>query len=435
MKEHKAPPLILSPGNMKKLIGITYLFIATLAPAQNITTRQYQEDFEYFWTTIHDNYCYWNKKQTDWEKVKTIYKPLVDTITNKNSFIDVLEKVFYELYDHHASLNTNTAESERLVPSGTDIWAEYVNGKPTIIEVRTGSGAQKAGIRAGTELKGCNNIPIQKAIETFFPRCLKSPDDEAKNYALRLLLAGNHSGTRKITVLKHGQQQDVHPDEPVNLLETKNEKPEIESKILKENVGYILINNSLGDNALIHLFDSVLTKLKDTRALILDLRNTPGGGNTAVARSILGRFIAQEGFYQKHELASEEKETGIKRSWIEIVSPRKPVYEKPLVVLVDHWTGSVGEGIAIGFDALKRATIIGTKMAQLNGAVYSFTMPNTGIGFSFPAEKLYHVNGTPRENFHPNVEIDLSREKNDNDPILEKGVKYISDHPVGKKLK
>jgi len=267
------------------------------------------------------------------------------------------------------------------------------------------------------------------------PKCLKSYDNEAKNYALRLLLAGNHSGSRKITVSGHGQQQDFHPDEPVNLLETKNEKPEIESKILKENVGYILINNSLGDNALIHLFDSVLTKLKDTKALILDLRNTPGGGNTAVARSILGRFIAQEGFYQKHELTSEEKETGIKRSWIEIVSPRKPVYEKPLVVLVDHWTGSVGEGIAIGFDALKRATIIGTKMAQLNGAVYSFTMPNTGIGFSFPAEKLYHVNGTPRENFHPNVEIDLSREKNDNDPILEKGVEYISDHPVGKKLK
>src|SRR4030095_9318202 len=376
MKEHKAPPLILSPGNMKKLIGIIYLLFSILAPAQNTTTRQYQEDFEYFWTTIHDNYCYWDKRQTDWEKVKTIYKPLVDTITNENSFIAVLENVFYELYDHHASLNTNRAESERLVPSGTDIWAEYVNGKPTIMEVRAGSGAQKAGIRAGMELTGCNNIPIQKAIETFLPRCLRSPDDEAKNCALRLLLAGNHSGSRKITVSEHGQQQDVHPDEPVNLLETKNEKPEIESKILKENVGDILINNSLGATALIHLFDSVLTRLKDTRALILDLRNTPGGGNTAVARSILGRFITQEGFYQKHELTSEEKETGIKRSWIEIVSPRTPVYEKPLVVLVDHWTGSVGEGIAIGFDALKRATIIGTRMAGLNGAVYSFRMPN-----------------------------------------------------------
>ncbi len=43
---------------------------------------------------------------------------------------------------------------------------------------------------------------------------------------------------------------------------------------------------------------------------------------------------------------------------MEIVSPKKPAYTKPLVVLVNHWTGSVGEGIAKGFDALKRATII-----------------------------------------------------------------------------
>src|SRR5437762_4517162 len=54
------------------------------------------------------------------------------------------------------------------------------------MEVRAGSGAQKVGIRAGMELIGCNNIPTQKAIETFLPGCLNSPDDEAKNYALRM---------------------------------------------------------------------------------------------------------------------------------------------------------------------------------------------------------------------------------------------------------
>ena len=37
----------------------------------------------------------------------------------------------------------------------------------------------------------------------------------------------------------------------------------------------------------------------------------------------------------------------------------------PVVVLVDHWTGSMGEGIAIGMDGLKRATIVGTEMAGL----------------------------------------------------------------------
>ncbi len=60
------------------------------------------------------------------------------------------------------------------------------------------------------------------------------------------------------------------------------------------------------NNNIISVFDSVLAKLKNTKALILDLRETPGGGNITVARSILGRFIFKEGFYQNHELSAEE---------------------------------------------------------------------------------------------------------------------------------
>jgi C-terminal processing protease CtpA/Prc len=156
---------------------------------------------------------------------------------------------------------------------------------------------------------------------------------------------------------------------------------------------------------------------------VLDLRETASGGNTTVARSIIGHFISKEGFYQKHELVAEQTQYGVKRSWVEIVSPKKPLYSKPLVLLVDHWTGSVGEGITIGFDAFKRAKIIGTEMARLNGAVYSYKMPNTGIGFSFPVEKLYHVNGVPRERFVPQVKVDMQRAGDD--PILLRALEYL----------
>jgi carboxyl-terminal processing protease len=412
---------------MRKLVALSiHLLVSIALFAQNISNQQFREDFNYFWTTIRDNYCYWDKKQTDWEKVKIIYQPLIDSVSSKQAFIGILERAFYEIYDHHASLNTNTPQSQRLVPSGADIWAEYIDKRPTIVEVKQGSGADKAGMRMGMRLESINNEPVEKAIQNFLPKSLKQPDVNAKNYALRLLLAGTHSENRKIMVDYQNQKSDFYPDQPLNLLEKSNDNPEIQSKVLQGNIGYILINNSLGDNHLIQLFDSVLTELSSTRALILDLRNTPSGGNTSVARAMLGRFISKEGFFQKHELTAEEGETGIKRSWIEIVSPRKPIYKNPLLVLVDHWTGSVGEGIAIGFDALKRATIFGTKMARLNGAVYSFQMPNTKIGFTFPAEKLFHANGIPREDFVPAVQVDLSRKRNGEDYILEEALKYIS---------
>ena len=71
-------------------------------------------------------------------------------------------------------------------------------------------------------------------------------------------------------------------------------------------------------------------------------------------------------------------------------------------------------------------------MAGLNGAIYSFTMPNTTVGFSFPAEKLFHVDGTPRENFKPVVEVDLSKRKDNEDYILQQGLKYISEPLIQK---
>lgn len=410
---------------MKRLIIIGGLVICSFARAQENKLGSYRKDFDYFWTTIRDNYSYWDKVQTDWDKVKSIYNAQIDTVHSRNSFVLLLEKLFYELYDHHASLNTNTAESQRLVPSGSDIWAEYINGHPVILEVKKGSGAEKAGIKPGMQVIAFNDINVSQAIKPFLPRSLKKPDIEASNYALRVLLAGRHDTNRKIRLEEKGIAIDYFPDDPVNLLEQPKDQELVDGKILSGNIGYIIFNNSLGDNDVIHVFDSLLIKFKNTRALILDLRETPGGGNTTVARAIMGHFIDKEAFYQKHELPGEEREFGIKRSWMEIVSPVNPLYTKKLVILVNHWTGSIAEGITIGFDALKKGTIIGTQMAGLKGAVYSFQMPATGIFFSFPAEKLFTTKGKPRENFKPHILIDISRQKPGEDLVLERAIKFL----------
>lgn len=394
----------LTANMIRLLLLILCVTFSFIVHGQALTPQQYREDFDYLWQTIKDNYCYWDKKATDWERVKTLYAPAADTITSHGSFVGLLERVLYELYDHHASLNTNTRESQRLVPSGADSWAEYINGKPLVTDVRKDYGAWKAGLRAGMELLAFNDQPIDKAILPFAPKALKKRDPEASNYALRVLLAGRHSDRRKITVRDKGALRHFYPDAE-GAINQYTYQGDIESKVLEGGVGYIRINNRLWDNALISLFDSVLQTMRNTRALVLDMRETPSGGNTTVARAIIGRFITKEGFYQVHELTAEERRYGIKRSWQEIVSPRKDPYTRPLVVLANHWTGSVGEGIAIGFDALRRATVIGTRMAGLNGAIYSYQMPHTKIGFSFPVEKLFHVNGVPREDYTPPVAV------------------------------
>jgi C-terminal processing protease CtpA/Prc len=162
--------------------------------------------------------------------------------------------------------------------------------------------------------------------------------------------------------------------------------------------------------------------------LIVDLRNTASGGNSSVDRGILGRFVERELPYQKHVLPSEERETNVRRSWLELVSPRGEfVYSRPVAVLVDHWTGSMGEGLAIGFDAIRPGTVVGTAMAGLVGATYHITLPRTGIGVNIPAERLYHVNGAPRETFQPAVLVDVARAESGQDPFMAAALRVLAN--------
>jgi len=72
---------------------------------------------------------------------------------------------------------------------------------------------------------------------------------------------------------------------------------------------------------------------------------------------------------------------------------------------------------------MKRATLVGTEMAGLNGALQTVELPNTKIRFSFPFEKIFHINGQPRENFKPSI---LVREFDfQNDQILKVGIKEL----------
>jgi C-terminal processing protease CtpA/Prc len=412
-----------------RIFFLPILFAAnSLLHAQKLSTKEYKEDFAYFWNTLREDYAYFDKKQTNWDAVKVYYERGLDTIKSNGDFTFFLEAVFRELYDDHASLNTNTPYSRRLVPSGTDVWAAFVKGKPLIIDVRKGFGAEKVGITPGMEVVAINDMAVEQAIAPFLPKVLKKENPEARNYALRVALAGDHKQPRKFTLQLNGKIADYYPDVPQMLLENI-QYPSLLTSSIDKGIGYIKINNSLYNNELIPAFDSVMATLTHTKALILDMRETPSGGNTTVARAILSWFINKEQFYQKHELPAEERAYGVKRSWVEMVSPRKgKYYSQPLVVLGDHWTGSVGEGITIAFDGLKRATVIGTRLAGLNGATYSYQLPNTKIGFSFPVEKLYHINGTPRELYTPTIEMDFTHisGNSSSDPLYEKALLFLN---------
>ncbi|MCP1253028.1 S41 family peptidase [Elizabethkingia sp. S0634] len=379
---------------IKRILLFGFLFSLNTIWSQT----KYQKDFNEFWNDIDQKYAYLNEQQINWQKVKEIYSPKVAEINNTYAFVQFLEKVLNELHNGHSSLNTNLDISNKLVPSGQDIYVEKEQNKYIIADVRKGSGAEKSGLKAGMEVSLFNGKNIDDQVKQFLPKYTDQHTPVMYQYALDMLFAGTHNVKREIAIAGKGKSVNFYPD---NFIAQSGNKQLLESKILNKKTAYLKVNNSLGDNNLILTFDKALDSLLNYKNVIIDLTETPSGGNTTVARAIMGRFTDKMLPYQVHEFDEAKYQT--KRHWVEYIVPRGKTYKGKLYILVGHWTGSMGEGMAIGFDGMKRAKIMGTKMAGLIGAISGFQMTETKIGYQFPTERLYHVNGTPREDFVPGI--------------------------------
>ena len=353
-------------------------------------------DFDAFCRFVGDEYAYFDVKKTDWPAVCAASRPAAADAATRASFVTVLEGALGALYDAHAHLGTSTRSSPRLVPTDTDLFATWHDERAVLVDVRARSAGWAAGLRPGMEVVEIDGRPVAVAIDALVPKHLVADDPDARAWALQVALAGRQDGDPvRLVVADAGRQRRVdfvprreRPDHPLSV-----------SRI--DDVGIVEVHNALGDFATVAAFDAALDALDGIVALVLDLRDTPSGGNTAVGRGLMSRLVAHEAAYQRHERVADARATGVRRVWIEQVEPRGRTFDRPVVVLVGHWTGSMGEGIAIGLDAARDAPVVGRSMAGLSGALDEIRLPLSRIVVRVPAEKLSHVDGTPRERFVP----------------------------------
>lgn len=393
-----------------KIIFCAFLFTSfnTTSMAQGhkrISKKKAIDDFLFVWNQIKSQYAYFDIKQVDWEQVKIKYIKELQKVHLKRDVLKILERLTYELYDDHINLNANLPESYRIVPSGLLIWAEWIEDEVIISEIKRPFPIDNILLKEGMKILAINGKDVKEATDIFWGDSLLNHIPEARNWAIRKMIAGKFNEPVRLSLTDRGEIIDIL----INYDFKKHKDEQLAIKqILEDSIGYIRINNSLGEYKLIGIFDSLLNSLKHTKGLIIDLRDTPSGGNTTVAKGILGRFVDNEYTYQKYLYPNDLSQYKIKTGSFDIVFPRGEFkYDKPLVILTGHWTGSMGEGLAIGFDAIKGGVVIGTKSSGLLGSVDDFTIPNLKINISFPTQKTFHVNGTPRESFIPSSEVDL----------------------------
>ena len=316
---------------------------------------------------------------------------------DRDSLLHYAEDRLLALADHHAITGRSFADSWAVVPSYADLWIVTAGRGYRIDAVRDGSPAAKAGIVAGDRLVAIGGQPVAAAVAAFWAPIGRPPAGDADAFAARVLAAGRRDRPRDLTI--GGGRGDRRLTLPT-LYATLRDEPPV---TLTPSPGRstIRLGNSLGEEATIAAFDAAMTRVADGTRVTLDLTDTPSGGNTSVARAIMGWFVDRPTGYQVHNLVGEERATGIGRQWIEQVLPRAGKrHHGPVEVRVGRWTGSMGEGLAVGM-AATGAGVCGTAMAGLRGGVYDVRLPATGLVVKLPAERLTTVAGVRREDYRP----------------------------------
>lgn len=385
---------------MRRLLSLAMVPAAfALVAADELKPADYAADARSIEAIVNAQYAYLDRFTGGRMPMTAKLRAEAGAVSTPRELVRYSERALALLADHHAITGSSTKESWAVVPSYADLWVERRGADYVIEQVRAETPASQAGIKAGDRLVSIDGVPTVTAVSAFWSDLGATGGVDRDGYAARVLAAGRRDRQRELVVQTGSSAPRALSLPNLYYRDLLNRPVLTGNEVGRDFV--IRIHDSLGNSATIAAFDRVMERAKPGQRVIIDLTDTPGGGNTTVARAMLGWFVAKPTFYQMHRLPVEERETGITRQWVEQVLPRPGKRHRgPVTVRVGRWTGSMGEGLAIGFNAIG-ARVEGSRMAGLLGAIYDHRLERSGQVIKIPTERLYAVDGTPREQFVP----------------------------------
>lgn len=247
---------------------------------------------------------------------------------------------------------------------GLGIQIGVKDGMLTVIAPIEDTPAYKAGIKAGDKIIKINNE---------FTKDMSLHDAVSK-------MRGTPSSSVKITVIREGWKETKDFTMVREIIKIKS----VKSRLIEDNIGYVKINQFQEQTS--SDLSSAIDKLtqQNITALILDLRNNPGGLlNSAV--DVSSQFL------QSGKLVVFIKDRkGEKSEYRSSTNKLNP--DIPMVVLVNQGSASASEIVAGALKDWNRAVIIGTQTFG-KGSVQSVVPLGDGSALRLTTARYYTPKG------------------------------------------
>ncbi len=320
-----------------------------------LSAKDKTEVFEKVWELVDERYYDPNMNGVNWYLQKETYKPLAAKTKNDAEFYEVIKKMVGEMNDAHTRFLTPREAKEDRAKKGTTvgILLSKIEGKTVVERVRPDADEALAKIRAGMTVRTIDGIDVAEKIAEAETTVGGSSSSRASEIiAYRRVLNGEPG-----TSVKVGLTDEKGNEFEVTLLrEVVDQSSEAIAQKLESGVGYINITSFKSPIA--DKFKKALQELKDTPALIIDLRYN-GGGSIGEVLEMAGYLIDEKRPFGKFV----RRNGRTKQSLREFSAGRKggQIYSNPIYVLTSKFSASGSELFSSSLQEFGRAKVIGTQ--------------------------------------------------------------------------
>ncbi len=381
-----------------------------------------------FWNTIQYFFPYKHLMDQDWNAVLPEFISKFESAENAMEYTRAVSEMAARLQDSHAYVAGRVYSNELIGNGYPPIRVRLIEGVPIVTSLTNEAIARAAGVEVGDAVLKVDGEDASERLAryaTYFSASTpQSLLDKAAIYFMngpldvpvRLILR-NRANEEIIVTLKR-QFEDF------TTLYHRERSGDI-VRILPGNIGYVDL-----DRLTYQSVNGMFEQLKNTRAIVFDMRGYPNGTFTAIGPRLTGKqgVIA---FFETPIVGHGSPAAPASEDFCQTIDPTPPgkwLYRGKTVMLMDERTQSQAEHTGLVLRAANGTTFIGSRTAGANGEVTVLTLPGgLAVGFTGQSVKFPEGRQLQRVGLVPDIEIKptIRGIQDGRDEILEQALQYL----------
>jgi C-terminal processing protease CtpA/Prc len=382
-----------------------------------------------FWNVMHYFYPYKDLLDQDWDTVLPRFLPRFAEARDALEYGQAVAEMAACIHDTHTTVTGSKELNRFFGEAAPPLALRMIEGKPTVTDFRDAEAVKDSGVAIGDVVVTVDGEPVEKRMARYgkylagsnpgaqawkvLARLLNGPDGST----LKLTVRGADDKVREITLPRKAAYFGIRPMRSGEVF-----------KILDDNIGYCDLERlTIGE------VDAMLERLKDTRAIVFDLRGYPQGTAWALAPRLNVKGAKHAAAFQRM-LVSGGSTTDEGEARFAFLQPLpigdKWQYKGKTVTLIDERAISQSEHTGLFLEAACATTFIGSQTAGANGDVTNLSLPG-GLLVGFTGHDVRHVDGRKlqRVGLTPQVEVrpTIAGIRAGRDEVLARALEYLRE--------